>query len=147
MLEKVFKNKFKIGILLVLTLLLIGIRACEEELFYDPFLIYFKGDYMSLEFPKFDSFQLFLNLTFRYFLNTITSLMIIHVLFLDFRFTKFISILYAFLFLVLIVSFFSILFFFDKESNFVLFYIRRFLIQPLLLLLFIPAFFYQKQNK
>lgn len=147
MLEKVFKNKFKIGILLVLTLLLIGIRAYEEELFYDPFLLYFRGDYMGLKFPKFDSFQLFLNLSLRYFLNTITSLMIIHVLFLDFRFTKFISILYVFLFLVLIVSFFSILIFFDKESNFVLFYIRRFLIQPLFLLLFIPAFFYQKQNK
>jgi exosortase F-associated protein len=37
--------------------------------------------------------------------------------------------------------------FLDKENNFVLFYIRRFLIQPLFLLLFIPAFFYQKRIK
>ena len=147
MLEKIFKNKFKIGILLVLILLLIGIRAYEEKLFYDPFLTYFKGDYMILEFPKFNSFRLFLNLSLRYFLNTLLSLMIIYVLFLDFRFIKFTSILYTLLFFVLIIAFFTILFFFDRESNFVLFYIRRFLIQPLFLLLFIPAFFYQKHNK
>lgn len=142
-----YRTTFKIGLFLVLALFLIGIRAYEEVLFYDPFLTYFKGDYLSCEFPKFDSFRLFLNLGLRYFLNAILSVMMIHVLFLDKKFTKFTSILFVFLFLVLIVSFFSILFFFDKGSNFVLFYIRRFLIQPLFLLLFIPAFFYQKQGK
>ena len=35
---------------------------------------------------------------------------------------------------------------YTKNPNFmILFYIRRFLIQPLLLVLFIPAFFYQKK--
>jgi exosortase F-associated protein len=29
----------------------------------------------------------------------------------------------------------------------ILFYIRRFLIQPIFLLLFLPAFYYQKQNR
>lgn len=147
MVEKILKNKLKIVFLLILISLLAIIRAYEDSLFYDPFLDYFKADYLSLPFPKFDSFKLFIGLSFRYFLNTILSLGIIYVLFLDFKFTKFTTFLYFIFYLVLISLFFIALHFFDKENNFVLFYIRRFLIQPLFLLLFIPAFFYQRLNK
>jgi exosortase F-associated protein len=147
MLKKILKNKLKITLILVLVLLLATIRAYEEDLFYDPFLAYFKGDYLSLPFPEFNDFRLFFGLTFRYFLNTIFSLGIIHVLFLDSKFIKFTALLYFIFYLVLIGVFFLAVHFLDKENNFVLFYIRRFLIQPLFLLLFIPAFFYQKKIK
>lgn len=147
MLKKILKNKLKITLILLLVLLLATIRAYEEDLFYDPFLTYFKGDYLSLPFPEFNDFRLFFGLTFRYFLNTIFSLGIIHVLFLDLKFIKFTALLYFIFYLVLISIFFLAVHFLDKENNFVLFYIRRFLIQPLFLLLFIPAFFYQKKIK
>lgn len=147
MLEKILSNKLKIVLILLLVLLLAAIRAYEDELFYDPFLLYFKADYLSLAVPKFDSFKLFLGLSFRYFLNTILSLGIMYVLFSDLKFTKLTVILYVVFYLILMITFFSVLHFFDKGNNFALFYIRRFLIQPLFLLFFIPAFFYQKQNK
>ena len=63
MLEKILNNKLKIVLVLLLVLLLAAIRAYEDELFYDPFLSYFKADYLSLVVPKFDSFKLFLGLT------------------------------------------------------------------------------------
>lgn len=145
--EKMLKNKLKIVFVLILVLLLIAIRAFEKELFYDPFLTYFKGDYLRMPFPKYDKFKLFLGLSARYLLNSVFSLGIIFVLFSDFKFTKFSTILYFIFYIVLIVAFFYILHFSGKENNFILFYVRRFVIQPLFLLLFIPAFLYQKQNK
>ena len=145
MVREILKNKVKIILVLTLLLLLSAVRAYEEDLFYDPFLMYFKGDYLSLPFPEIDDFKLFFGLTSRYFLNTIFSLGIIHVLFLDSKFIKFTALLYFIFYLVLIGVFFLAVHFLDKENNFVLFYIRRFLIQPLFLLLFIPAFFYQKR--
>lgn len=145
--QKMRNNKLKIVLVLFVVLLLAIVRGYEEKLFYDPFLSYFKGDYLSLPFPEYDGFQLFLGLTFRYFLNTILSLGIIQILFSDLKGTKFAAILYIFFYCILIGALFLILHFSDKGNNFLLFYIRRFLIQPLFLLLFIPAFFYQKQNK
>lgn len=145
MVREILKNKVKIILVLILLLLLSAVRAYEDYLFYDPFLIYFKGDYLSLPFPEIDDFKLFFGLTSRYFLNTILSQGIIYVLFLDIKFTKFTALLYFVFYLVLISVFFLAVHFLNKENNFVLFYIRRFLIQPLFLLLFIPAFFYQKR--
>ena len=95
MVEIILKNKFKIVAIFILVSLLAIIRAYEDGLFYDPFLDYFKADYLSMPFPKFDRFKLFLGLSFRYFLNTSLSLGIMYVLFLDFKFAKFTAILYS----------------------------------------------------
>jgi exosortase F-associated protein len=48
---------------------------------------------------------------------------------------------------ILMISFFFVLNFFGEQSKMILFYIRRFIIQPIFLLLFIPAFYYQKKVK
>jgi exosortase F-associated protein len=48
---------------------------------------------------------------------------------------------------VLMISFIFILTFFGEENKMTLFYIRRFLIQPIFILLFIPAFYYQFEIK
>ena len=147
MLKKLLRNKLKIAIVLLLVLLLSLIRGFETKLFYDPFSSYFQNDYLTAKFPEFDYFRLFLGLFFRYFLNTIVSLGIIYVLFWDLALTKFAGILYLIFFVIFILAFFILIKFTNGEHNFVLFYVRRFLIQPILLLLFIPAFFYQKNSK
>jgi len=125
---------------------LILIRLYETQLFYDPFLVYFKNDYLNLPFPEYDNFLLLSNLILRYFFNTFFSLAIIFLLFKDFQLTKFAAFLYIFFFIILIFLFFGVLSFFDEQSNFLLFYVRRFLIQPLFLVLFIPAFCFQKKQ-
>lgn len=146
MLQKIINHKTRILLATMLVLLLALIRAYEDVLFYDPFLDYFKTDYHNLPLPEVENVSLFFGLLFRYFLNTIVSLAIIYVLFKDIEAIKFASILYLVFFVILVIVFFVVFFFFGETNKMGLFYIRRFLIQPIFLLLFLPAFYFQKQN-
>jgi exosortase F-associated protein len=146
MLKKILLNKVRFFIFLLLVLVLASIRSYETSLFYDPFLDFFKREYANLPIPKFDSLDLFWSLLFRYSLNTLVSLTIIFTVFNQFELVKFSAILYFIFFIILISAFFIILCFYGQDNNFLLFYVRRFLIQPLFVVLFIPAFYYQKQN-
>ncbi|MCI4441910.1 MAG: exosortase F system-associated protein [Lentimicrobium sp.] len=146
MLQKLLNHKVRIVLSTLLILLLVLIRAYEDSLFYDPFLNYFKTDYYNLPLPEINSLQLFFGLLFRYFLNTSISLAIIYVLFKDVEAVKFASVLYLIFFVILIIIFFFVLFYIGETNKMALFYVRRFIIQPLFLLLFLPAFYYQKQK-
>ena len=147
MLQVLKENKGKIGGSLFLILFLILIRAFEETLFYDPFLSYFKDEYSHLAFPKINIFKLFFSLGIRFYLNSVISLFLLYVIFKDTQIVKFSALLYMVLGSILMISFIFILNFFGEENKMTLFYIRRFLIQPIFILLFIPAFYYQKQIK
>ncbi|HSN49451.1 MAG TPA: exosortase F system-associated protein [Flavobacterium sp.] len=147
MLQKLLNHKVRIVWAMLIILLLVIVRAYEDSLFYDPFLNYFKADYYNLPLPEIENVSLFFGLLFRFFLNTVLSLAIIYVLFKDIEAVKFASILYLIFFVILVVAFFFVLSFFGETNKMALFYIRRFLIQPIFLLLFLPAFYYQKQNK
>jgi len=146
MLQKILNHKVRIVLALLLIILLVIIRAYEDVLFYDPFLNYFKSDYNNMPFPETDNIKLFFGLFFRYFLNTSISLAIIHVLFRDIEAIKFASILYVLFFVILIIGLFFVLLYMGDSNKMALFYVRRFIIQPILLLLFLPALYYQKQN-
>lgn len=145
MLQQLLKNKKKVAQISFLVLLLILIRAFENTLFYDPFLNYFKSEYTNLPFPEISVVKLFLSLGFRFYLNSVISLFLLYVIFNDGKMVKFSILLYMILGSILMISFFFVLNFFGEESKMTLFYIRRFIIQPIFILLFIPAFYYQKQ--
>lgn len=147
MVKKLFGHKIRIALAILFVLLLVLIRAYEDSLFYDPFLDYFKGDYYNLPLPVIDNVQFLVGLFFRYFLNTALSLSIIYVLFKDIDAVKFASVLYFVFFVILVGSFFFILLKSGEPNKMGLFYVRRFIIQPLFLLLFLPAFYYQKQKQ
>ncbi|TCN60738.1 exosortase F system-associated protein [Flavobacterium circumlabens] len=145
MLNKIKDHKGKI-ILAVFIVVGFGIiRAFEKTLFYDPFLVYFDSDFKGLPFPKVDVFKLFWGLLLRYFLNTVLSLLLIYVLFQDLVILKFSTFLYGCFLVVLFGVFFVILEYF-ADGSWLLFYVRRFIIQPIFVLLFIPAFYYQMQG-
>ncbi|WP_163408973.1 exosortase F system-associated membrane protein [Flavobacterium ajazii] len=145
MLNKLFENKFKIVITILIVVCLGIIRALENQLFYDPFLVYFDSDFKGLLFPQADNFKLLTGLLFRYCLNTILSLMLIYALFRNNEILKFSAFLYVCFLVVLIGMFFVILEYFPN-AGWLLFYVRRFIIQPIFVLLFVPAFYYQEQN-
>lgn len=146
MLKKLLNHKLSVALALLFIVALILIRAYEDSLFYDPLLDYFKGDYYNLPLPEINNFQMLFGLFFRYFLNSVLSLAIIYVLFKDIDAVKFASILYFIFFVILVASFFFILLNKGDTSKMTLFYVRRFLIQPIFLLLFLPAFYYQNQK-
>jgi exosortase F-associated protein len=145
MFQKLLQNKKKLFQISFLVILLALIRFFENTLFYDPFLDYYKGEYTDLSFPEINVVKLFLSVGFRFYLNSVISLFLLYVIFRDTKIVKFSIFLYMILGSILMISFFFTLKFFGEESKMTLFYIRRFLIQPIFILLFIPAFYYQKQ--
>ena len=147
MLKKLLNNKLNIGIGAFLIAILIAIRAFEDTLFYDPFLNYYKDNYSNLPFPVINPIKLFLSLGFRYYLNSIISLAFLYILFNDSKIVKFSIFLYILFGSVLMISFFFVFLKLGEDSKMSLFYIRRFIIQPIFLILFIPAFYYQEKIK
>ncbi len=145
MLEKLKKNKGKIIWSALLILLLICVRAFESKLFYDPFLDYYRREFTHLPFPDINPVKLFLSYGFRFYINSVLSLGLLYVLFKDTKIVKFSIFLYMALASVLMISFFFVFTFFGEENKMTLFYIRRFIIQPIFILLFIPAFYYQNR--
>lgn len=139
-------NKWiRYGLAAVVIFGLILVRKFETELFYDPFLAYFKTDFYHSEFPQYDLGKLILNILFRYFLNLLLSVLIIGLIFWrkDYmKYTFYIWIGFLVVFLPLYIYFIETEFSLGENYGF---YIRRFLIQPVLLLLLIPAFFYHQQ--
>lgn len=139
------KNKaVNISFIGILVIFLLLIRMFEKDLFYDPFLEFFHGDTQNKILPEFDTFKLFLGLLFRYFMNGMPTILILYFLFKDFSIVKLTSFLLFIFFVVLIIIFFSLIYFSKSPDYLYVFYVRRFLIQPLFLILFVPAFFYQK---
>ncbi len=125
---------------------LILIRRFENELFYDPFLAYFKNDFYSIPFPEYDLSKVILHILFRYFLNSFLSILIIGLIFWKIKYLKYsVYILFGFSVILLPLYIYNIETEFNMGEN-IGFYIRRFLIQPYLLLILIPAFFYHQQK-
>jgi exosortase F-associated protein len=143
MLQNLFRNKGKIVIGLILVFLFVLIRKYETQLFYDPFLIFFKSDYSNLPLPKYDSLLLFLGLLLRFGLNSLLSLALLYVIFEDKDMLQFSGVLFVAFFVLLIIALFYLLSF-HEQNYLLLFYVRRFLIQPIFILLFILGFYYQK---
>ncbi|MBV1923045.1 MAG: exosortase F system-associated protein [Flavobacteriaceae bacterium] len=139
-------NKFrKILGVFICVILLILIRWFEDHLFYDPLIAFFKTDHTSQSLPDFEGLLLIGNIALRFILNTLLSLVILWLVFSEKGIIKVSVLLYSFLFLLLLLVFMYLLFYNNSESYLSLFYVRRFLIQPLFLLLLLPAFYFQKK--
>jgi len=134
-----------IGFLLILLVL---IRAFENELFYDPFLNFFKhDDYLHANIPAYNAWLLFLNHIFRYGLNMIVSLAIIYIAFENRHVLKFSFGLYVVAFAILVALYFYLIQHDLADDYLLTFYVRRFLIQPLFVMILLPAFYYQRKIK
>ena len=134
----------KYGLLLLLFGLLILIRWFENELFYDPYLQFFKNDYLYIDNPRREVFKLTLFTALRYTLNGIISLAILFVLFKDKTILKFSVLIYIVTFCMLLAIYLYFVVNPKQEDYYMFFNVRRFLIQPIILIVLIPAFYYHK---
>jgi exosortase F-associated protein len=134
----------EIFLFLILVALLVSIRVFEELLFYDPLINYFKSDYLSLPIPKINLKLFFLNIFYRYTLNSVFSLGIIFLGFKSLKNIQFSVKIYLIVFVILNCLLFILLSINFNMDYKLIFYVRRFLIHPLLLLILIPAFYYQR---
>ena len=143
--QKEMTNRKNLAIVGILIFVLILVRAFESKLFYDPFLEFFHGESQNKPLPEYDGFKLFFGLFFRYLINSVITILIIYLLFKEISIVKLTSFLLVAFFVVLIVTLFLILNFSSQPDYLFIFYIRRFLIQPLFLILIVPAFYYQRK--
>ena len=130
--------------LLLLFGLLILIRIFENELFYDPYLIFFQNDYLYIDNPRREIFKVTLFTIIRYGLNTIISLAILYIIFRDRGIIKLSTLIYGVALLILIGLYLYFVINPKQEDYYIFFNIRRFLIQPILLLILLPAFYYSR---
>ncbi len=131
-------------LLIVLFALLAMIRFYENELFYDPYLTFFENDYLYIDNPRREVFKLTAYTTLRYVLNSVISLGILFVIFRDRNIIKFSTLIYAIAYVIFLALFLYFVLNPRKEDYYLFFNIRRFLIQPIILLLLLPAFYYHK---
>lgn len=128
----------------VLILVLVLIRWYEEVLFYDPYLTFFQNDYLYLDSPRRELAKLVGFTVLRYLLNTVVSLALLYVVFKDKSIVAFSILIYGVAFIVLLALYLYFVIHPKQEDYYLFFNIRRFLIQPLLLILLLPAFYYHK---
>lgn len=131
-------------LIVILLLFLVLIRVFENDLFYDPYLQFFKNDYLHIDSPRREIFKLTVFTSLRYTLNSVFSLGIIYLFFKDKSIVKFSAIVFAIAYLILIALYLYFVIHPRQEDYYLFFNFRRFLIQPILLLLLLPAFYYYK---
>jgi len=132
----------KIVLIGALFFLLILVRLFSYKMLYDPFIEYFKHDYLNQPIPEFNNYRLFFNMLTRYTINSIISLAIIWVAFERIQFIRFSVKFYVIAFIFLSFAFFTILNGELKQGYLLAFYLRRFIIHPLFVLILLPAFYF-----
>ncbi|MCB0398558.1 MAG: exosortase F system-associated protein [Winogradskyella sp.] len=132
---------------ILLLLVLVAIRGFEDDLFYDPYLKFFENDYLYIDNPRREVAKLVFFTSIRFLLNTLASLGIIYLVFQDKIMIKFSVLLYAIAYVLLLIPFLYFVINPRQEDYYLFFNIRRFLIQPIGLILLLPAFYYYKLNR
>ncbi|MBO6184036.1 MAG: exosortase F system-associated protein [Chryseobacterium sp.] len=124
---------------------LFSVRILEDQIFYDPFLNFFHEGNKNISFPEFEWGKLIISHIFRFVLNLFFSCVIIHFLFKNKEWTVQGAVLISIIFIITFpIYLYCISNRFDIGYLFS-FYMRRFVIQPLILLLIVPLFYYRKQ--
>jgi exosortase F-associated protein len=137
-------KKYRILLIIALFFALVMVRAFATTLFYDPFIQYFRNDYLYETIPVFSGSKLLINLFFRYGLNSIISLLIIYLAFQNRNFVLFSIKFYVLAFVILTITFFIILKGELAHGYLFAFYVRRFIVHPLFVLILLPAFYYKQ---
>ena len=143
------KNLIKFASVVFVVVAFVLIRIYQESLFYDPFIRFYSLYYHDMNPPDVDSIKLILNTAARYWLNSLLSIGLIYMLFRKRNIVKFSFFFYGIAFVALMIAFGIIETYLSPDLYMIFFYIRRFLIQPIFILLLLPAFYYQQisQNK
>jgi exosortase F-associated protein len=140
-------NLLRIVLILMLFGLLVLVRVFEHELFYDPYLLFFQNDYLYMDFPRRETFKLVVYTTLRYVINSGLSMGIIYLFFKDRGILHFSFLMYVMAYALLLIPFLYFVINPRQEDYYLFFNIRRFLIQPILLLIFLPAFSYYRLKR
>lgn len=136
------RKSWKIPVIGMLVLLLVLVRLFEHELFYDPFMLFYQQGFSAV--PEAYPAELFFNVVVRYVINALISLAILYVVFESRSILRFSALLYVVVFLLLFPLFMYLVPHMQEDDFLAAFYVRRFLVHPILILILLPAFYYQR---
>ena len=131
----------------LLLVMLVLVRVYEDVLFYDPYLIFFKNDYLFIDSPRREVAKLLFFTFLRYLINSLLSLGIIYCAFKDMQMLKFSVIVFAFGYMCFTIPFLYFVVNPRQEDYYLFFNVRRFLIQPIMFLLLLPALYYYQLKR
>ena len=131
----------------VLLVFLVLVRAYEDALFYDPYLIFFENDYLFIDSPRREVAKLLFFTFLRYLVNSLLSLGIIYCAFKDKQMIKFSAIVFFVGYMFFTIPFLYFVINPRQEDYYLFFNVRRFLIQPIIFLLLLPALYYFKLKR
>lgn len=123
---------------------LVAVRIFQDILFYDPFLNYFHEANKNAVFPEFEVGRLVIFHLFRFFLNVFFSAVVVYFIFLNKKWTIQAVVLMSIVFVLTFPIYLYCIHTKFEIGYLFSFYMRRFVIQPLILLLIIPMFYYRK---
>jgi exosortase F-associated protein len=136
------KKALSVILVILLFAMLAAVRQYQDTLFYDPLINFFKLNFATLPLPDLLAPKFYAHLTFRFLLNTLLSLGILWFLFKKWEIIKISALMYLLFFVALMGLMVLAMHTSDVGNYQFLFYVRRFVIQPLLVLLLIPAFYF-----
>lgn len=138
------KHLYRIMIAGLLLLMLVLIRVLEDLIFTEPTMDFFKNIYDHIQHPERIPQKVYWNIALRYWINSIISMAIIFVAFQNKGFVRFAAVIYAIFFAILLPLFILMIPDLKPGEYQEIYYVRRFLIHPVLILILLPAFYYQK---
>ena len=130
-----------------LVLLLITIRLFERPFFDDGLIRFFQHDYLSEQLPKISIYKIIWIDSIRFWIKSSISILILRLYFKQPELLKFLLSVFLISYLINVAVILLSLQNYQAGHYLVLFYGRRFFIQPLLLLLLFPALWYQERVK
>jgi exosortase F-associated protein len=140
------KKRYRLLIICGFIFMLIMVRSYGVGTFYDPFIKYFEGDFLTANFPEFNMSKLFVHMGLRYTLNTIISIAIIYFSFMNKEVVLFVIKFYILSFVVFSLAYFILLKIEFSNGYLLAFYVRRMIIHPLFLVILLPALYFDKKR-
>lgn len=133
---------FSFIIITVLLVLIVCVRFFEVELFNDPLNNFFHSNFQKYPVPTMNYLQLIAGTSLRYLLNMVISIWLLWYLYKKETYINAALWVYLFAFGILMTAF---VFLSNADSDFLkmaLFYVRRFLIHPILLFILVAGFYF-----
>ncbi len=138
---------FRLFLVSLSIFVLILIRKYQSQIFYDPFLEYFANDNVAKAWPNYNSFQMYASLILRWLLNAIFSLLLLTALFWKKKVIISALQIYTVFGLVSLLLYMLQIEYELPLGEKMAFFTRRLLIQPFLVLILIPTYYYQIKTK
>jgi exosortase F-associated protein len=127
---------------------LVAVRGFEDLFFPDPLKVYFHSDFQLRPVPPVSMLEQIVVTSLRFLANMILSLWIVWYLYKKKAYVNASLWVYLFAYLLLMVAFCLLLTADSDLGKMGLFYVRRFLIHPLLLFVLVAGFYFlQHKNR